>query len=174
MALPSYEENFAAFIGPKADFYLEKWRVFASSEEKISWNWSAFLFSYYWMMYRKMYVPAVAAFVVARLAKYIVFAFMGSTSAKGVTLLAWIGIGLIGNWLYYQYATQKIEEVSARMQTDNPTVLVPTLQAIGGVSSWAWVIVLAILGKAVDKFVFVLLLGHSRWDALNDDTMLDM
>jgi hypothetical protein len=173
MALPSYEENFAAFIGSKVEYYLDKWRVFANSDEKISWNWSAFLFSYYWMMYRKMYVPAAVVFVGARLAKYALFAVTGGMSAKGATLLASVGIGILGNWLYYQYATQKIEEVSDHMGTDNPTALGPTLQEIGGVS-WLWVIVLAIAGKAVDKMVFGALLGHGRWDVFNDDTMLDM
>lgn len=47
------EEELSWFIGKNADVYLQKWR------RNSRWNWPAFLFDAYWLMYRKMYLYCV-------------------------------------------------------------------------------------------------------------------
>lgn len=47
------EEELSLFVGKNADIYLQKWSL------NSHWNWSAFLFDAYWLMYRKMYLYCV-------------------------------------------------------------------------------------------------------------------
>lgn len=52
------EEEISWFIGKNADVYLQKWR------RNSRWNWPAFLFDAYWLMYRKMYLYCVFYFII--------------------------------------------------------------------------------------------------------------
>jgi hypothetical protein len=50
------EKEFSAFVGPKADYYLERWRFAVDSPEVATgFNWAAFFLSGLWLPYRKMY-----------------------------------------------------------------------------------------------------------------------
>ena len=46
---------YQAALGQKnADFYLSRFHHFDSNGVRPSWNWPAFLFTFYWLLYRKM------------------------------------------------------------------------------------------------------------------------
>ena len=47
------------FVGNKSNYYFEKWDLYSQSPFK-GWNWAAWFFMSSWMIYRKMYVEALA------------------------------------------------------------------------------------------------------------------
>jgi hypothetical protein len=167
------EENFAAFVEKKANYYLEKWDVFEHSSEKISWNWSAFLFSAYWMMYRKMYIPAVATFVGSRIVKYMI-ALSGGKAYRLTTILFSVAIGMLGNYIYYVYTSNKIADVADTASTDDPAVIGRTLRDIGG-TSWLWMWLLVFVGSAVDAVLKAALDGRAvSLENFDADTIWDV
>jgi hypothetical protein len=167
------EENFAAFVEKKSEYYLAKWDVFENSSEKVSWNWAAFFFSAYWMIYRKMYIPAILVFTGTRVFKYII-ALGGGKSYRMTTLLVSVAIGLLGNWIYYVYASRKIGDVADTAGTDDPSVIGRTLRDIGG-TSWLWVFGLMIIGNIVDKILTSVLARRAvSLDHFDEDTFWDI
>jgi hypothetical protein len=167
------DDNFAAFVQKRIDYYLARWEVFAQSNEKISWNWAAFFFSVYWLMYRKMYIPAIAVFVGSRIVKYTI-ALRGGHSYGFTTVLVCLGCGLLGNWLYYQYASRKIADVADTAGTDDPSLIGRTIESIGG-TSLLWVFVLMIAGGIVDRMLIAALTGRtSSFDNFDADTIWDV
>ncbi|TAE23896.1 MAG: DUF2628 domain-containing protein [Candidatus Kapaibacterium sp.] len=167
------EENFAAFVTKKVDYYLGKWELFENSSEKISWNWSAFLFSTYWMIYRRMYIPAIAVFAASRIVKYVI-ALSGGRAYRLTTILFSVAIGMLGNYIYYAYTSSKIADVADTASTDDPAIIGRTLREIGG-TSWLWVFLLAFVGGAIDtllkKALFNRAVSLENFDA---DTIWDV
>ena len=47
-------EDFAAVVGVKSEYYLPRFRRISRNRTG-GWNWAAFLFGPYWLLYRKMY-----------------------------------------------------------------------------------------------------------------------
>jgi Tfp pilus assembly protein PilE len=119
----SPEEFFRAVVGPKnQDGYL---RHFLRFEEQgkagVSWHWPAFFVTFYWLLYRKMWLYALIYFLLP----YLVMVPIGFASAMlgeaGGEPFAGIGYGLylIGvmvlpalyaNAIYYRHCKKKIAE----------------------------------------------------------------
>ncbi|HMK64428.1 MAG TPA: DUF2628 domain-containing protein [Thermodesulfobacteriota bacterium] len=139
------EDAFKAYIGKDADFYLKKFRSFRGREDSfaVTWNWPAFWLGFIWMLYRKMYLWALIAFL-------LVFTPMAH-------LLVMIGWGVCGNYLYYRQARKKILEYKSR-QALSPGSL--SLKELGGVNRWVWVvgIVFFLFMMAIMVFGFLLVL----------------
>ncbi len=53
------EELLAAAVGPKADWYLARWRQMDASGKSYNWNWPACLLNFCWFAYRKMWLWAI-------------------------------------------------------------------------------------------------------------------
>jgi hypothetical protein len=118
------EEDYRTFIGKRADYYLEKFRKFRIAGRDrfaVTWNWPAFFLGFIWMLYRKMYLWALVAFLIAL-----------TPVAFPLTMIAW---GISGNYLYYLLAGKKILEYKSR-KTASPTAL--SLARSGGVNRWVW------------------------------------
>ncbi|WP_457639226.1 DUF2628 domain-containing protein [Persephonella sp.] len=96
-----------SFVQKNADYYLTKWKIMASGGSKVSWNWAAFLLTGPWMGYRKMYFYAFI-FLVLNLLSYI--PLLGLI----VWLALWIGIGMLGNYLYGKYTYNKLLELKVK------------------------------------------------------------
>lgn len=58
---PANEPLARAYIGPNADYYLGKWRTIGAAGKPNSWNWAAFLLNAWWLVYRRMWTPAMGA-----------------------------------------------------------------------------------------------------------------
>ncbi len=115
--------DMAAFIGPQADKYLERFKQFETSGRvrfTPTWHWPAALVGFWWLLYRKLYLWAVAA---------VVLAFIPLAN-----LFAMVGFGLGANYLYYRHAQKKVEGLRTALPDAN---LVITLRQIGGVNRWA-------------------------------------
>ncbi len=87
------EDILRLYVQKNSDYYLAKWKVMASSESKISWNWAAFLFTASWLGYRKLYLYAFI-YILINIATLV--PLLGFILWIGL----WVGIGLYGNYLY--------------------------------------------------------------------------
>lgn len=115
-------DEIRAFVGGNAHYYIQKFSRFTiTGKEKfcVTWNWSCFGFTFIWFLYRKMYALAVISFVVFCI--------------PGVNVILHIGIGMIGNYLYYRHVKGKIIETRATQSAQN---YIPVLQELGGVNKW--------------------------------------
>ena len=125
------------------------------------------------MIYRKMYVPAVVVFVGIRLVKYVV-ALGGGESYRLVTLLGLLVTGAFGNWIYYIYASRKIDDIADTAGTDDPSLIGRTVREVGG-TSWMWVVMLIIIGGFVDKILKQALLKRAiSLENFDADTFWDI
>ncbi len=90
------------YIGKNREYYGGKFRTIKTTDKKNSWNLCAFLFSSFWLVYRKMYVPAV---VIA-----IVYTY---TESILLNLALSILVGIFGNYIYMQ----RIERLVVKEKT---------------------------------------------------------
>jgi hypothetical protein len=135
---PIVEEEFGTFIGKRADHYLRKFSNFSgkgTSRFAVTWNWSAFFLGFIWMLYRKMYLWALGAFFIAF-----------TPVALPLTMIGW---GIVGNYLYYLHARNKILDYKSR-QNATPHTL--SLSDLGGVNHWVWFV-------GFIFFLFLLIIG---------------
>lgn len=133
-------DEIRAFIGDNAHYYIQCFSRFTmSGSEKfcVTWNWSCFGFTFLWMLYRKMYALAVVTFVVFCI--------------PGVNILLHIGIGMIGNYLYYRHVKGKIIEIRASQSDQN---FYPVLEETGGVNRW--VITIGVIIGIIMALLFAL------------------
>lgn len=110
------------FVGPNAHYYIQnfsKFTILGREEFRVTWNWSCFGFTFIWFLYRKMYALAAITFVVFCI--------------PGVNILLHIGIGMIGNYLYYRHVKGKIIEIKSLQPAQN---YIPIFQELGGVNKW--------------------------------------
>ncbi len=105
------EEIIRSFVQKNADYYLAKWKVMATTNSKISWNWAAFLATTLWMGYRKMYLYAFLVILITLLEFIPIVGLI-------VWLALWIGIGMFGNFLYGKYTYNKLVELKTTFQDE--------------------------------------------------------
>ena len=116
------EEELRAFIGKDADHYLRKFRSFLGGADygfAVTWSWSACFLGFIWMLYRKMYLWALVAFLIAL-----------TPISFPLAMICW---GIIGNYLYFLHARNKIIENRSRQGT---TPIPLSLSELGGVNRW--------------------------------------
>jgi hypothetical protein len=152
---PASEERLRAAIGPRADYYLARWRRIDESGKSHSWNWAACLLSVCWLAYRKLWWPMGLmglAFILAS-------PFLDPRNLLAFRIAAFSLVGLsfvtggFGNLLY----RRRVEALAA-----GPATL-EQLRARGGVSlaaAFAALIGIAVLG-ALAGMVFEML-THGR------------
>jgi hypothetical protein len=105
---------FKMFIGEKkANYYLSKW----SKPQKVSWNWPAFLFAWFWLGYRKMYrhlFILISIFVTIDIASF----YLGNhDNAIGISFA--IVYGLFGNYFYRLHAVKKIDKLKGLYSSES-------------------------------------------------------
>ena len=134
---PVSDDEIRAFVGNNSEYYVAnfaKFMVGGIDNFTLTWNWSAFGFTFVWMLYRKMYWQAAVTFVIF--------------CTPGVNLLLHVLVGCAGNYLYFKHAKSKILEVRRHSSAQS---LYPSLHQIGGVHSWAITV-----GIVVALFLIVL------------------
>ncbi|MCP9452552.1 MAG: DUF2628 domain-containing protein [Nitrospira sp.] len=133
------------FIGPHADHYLQVFKKFSSDGRPrfaLSWNWPAFLFSFLWFLYRKMYLHAFVYAVGPVASVYL--------THDPFTSLVWgVMAGATGHYLYYWHCREQIENIQ-KMEGMTPTAREAALKDAGGVQPYViWV------GVALYIFYFI-------------------
>jgi hypothetical protein len=86
------DEDIVPLIGPKTEYYVPKFKSLMQGNKKTSWNWCAFLFGPYWMIYRKIYTYGVATLLI-----FFVLALIGGSI---LAFAGYIACGVLGNYLY--------------------------------------------------------------------------
>jgi len=141
---PAKEERLRAAIGPRADYYLRRWREMEESGRPYSWNWPACLLNTFWFAYRRMWAPTI----VTALAYLVATPFLDPTRPMRFRIAAFSLVGLsfvtgaFGN-LLYRRQTEKLVAGPASLEQ---------LRARGGVSlvlAIAALVVLTVLSMAV-------------------------
>ena len=117
--LPTTAE-YTSFVGKNPSYYLQKFNKFSFMPMSFhaSWHWPAFLASFWWFLYRKMYLWAGLCFV--------------SMCIPYINFVAWIGWAVAANYLYFQHTQKKISELKAYQPDSYQQYLV----SIGGVHGW--------------------------------------
>jgi hypothetical protein len=93
------EQEVSSFIGENAENYIRKFRKFSvDGVDKFSWtwHWPAFFFGFWWLLYRKLYVWALIAFLLLMIPYWF---FLNS-----------FVYGVIANYIYYKQVKKKITQ----------------------------------------------------------------
>ena len=129
---PTNEPLARAYIGPNADYYLGKWRMIGAAGKPNSWNWAAFLLNAWWLVYRRMWTPAMGA-LAAIFVLNMASVFMPGARAltSGLTLGICALIGWRGNAMYRDHTDRAIAQSGAI--APDPNSRMAWLQTQGGV-----------------------------------------
>lgn len=148
----------SAVVGPKNEYYIDRFRRISKGRSG-GWNWAAFVFGPYWLLYRKMYVSGglllflnlfqtgVLHFVLNRLSLKTEADLMQFLMTQNrtrtetyyylaillVTLLVYAMhfiLGAVGNGLYRGHCSYAIRKAKERV----PDITPAELTAVGGVS----------------------------------------
>lgn len=137
------KEAMRIFLGKNAQYYLDKFDDIKLSG-KNGWNGTAWFFSAFWFIYRKMYgigcgilgVFLLLGFIDVKMFSYSETPFW----MRIIEMIIWIGLGTMANRWYMQYAERKIEE--SKMLPEQ--IRVQALMKNGGTSPLAVVIAVVI------------------------------
>ncbi len=126
-------EEIRAFVGTNSYYYIQKFSNFTLRGREtfcITWNWSCFGFTFLWFLYRKMYALAVITFIIFCI--------------PGINFFMHIGVGVIGNYLYYRHVKSNICDIRAKQ---SPQYYIPVLQEVGGVNNWVitWSVIIGLI-----------------------------
>lgn len=86
------------FVGNNYPYYKTNWENQGSDKVFIRWNWAAFLFPCYWLIYRKMFSYTL----------FIILAYLLSALIPYSFILIHIFMGCLGNYLYFKKCHQEI------------------------------------------------------------------
>lgn len=149
-------EELRAFVGPNADYYLWSWeRVDPTAGlQTLRWNWPAFLLSFSWLLYRRMYRYfwiLIGVFFVLNMGESIAEELLHFKTPEVVDIIIRLAIGWFfgacGNWLYYRHTVAAIGRAKAH------DVSLQDIANAGGVRWWP-----AILFAAIATMVVLMLL----------------
>lgn len=143
-------EYYEAAVGyKKVDYYLNKFKHYDDSGASVSWNWSAFFVSFYWLLYRKMWFLALLYFLLP-ITVGIMQAILSQISSVAVNLLNLLflaGIFVIfpmyANGLYYRHVKRNIKK--AINYTSDEDKRLRMIAADGGTSAVALIVVIIFL-----------------------------
>ena len=119
----SDEEYYKAIIGPKnQDYYLRQFSRFDDEGKAgTTWHWPAFFVSFYWLLYRKMWLNALMYFIFPYLF-LVLFGILGVAARGSAGLLILVGyllyfvaifilFPMYANALYYRQCKKTIAAV---------------------------------------------------------------
>lgn len=149
-------EYYEAAVGyKKVDYYLNKFKHYDDSGVSVSWNWSAFFVSFYWLLYRKMWLLALLYFLLP-IPFGIIQAILSQTSSVAVNLLnlaflagIFIVFPMYANGFYYRHIKKIIKKAISYTADEDKRLRMIT--ADGGTSAVALIVVII--------FVFIPIIG---------------
>ena len=83
-------ENFRAILGPKnQEYYLQRFEEYeANGKTTIGWHWPAFFITFYWLLYRKMWLAALLYFILPYLCTSVLGLVSSLLGASGAPMMA--------------------------------------------------------------------------------------
>lgn len=132
-AVMTDQEAWAAVIGDRnTAYYLERFERQARGGSAL-WHWPALFVTWYWMLYRKLWVPALVYFFAPSFA----FGIIAAVLPPAVLIVAYIGFivapPMLANGLYYRHCLSKIRDTRARGGSKEQ--MLARLEANGGTSN---------------------------------------
>jgi hypothetical protein len=131
------DAEMSAFVGKNADVYLAKFRSFVDGggSFSVTWHWPAFLFGFFWMLYRKLYLWAFIALALSFIP------YLG--------ILSHFVFAMAANYLYYTAVRSRIQRVRS-LPALSDVERAASLARSGGTNNVAVVlaplIIIAVLG----------------------------
>jgi len=140
------DSDLEIFFGKNAQYYLTENEVMERSGSRVSWNWPAFLFSFAWMYYRKLWAPATLAAVA-------IIVFNSSIFFQWMAEIFMLLVGMYGNAIYLTHAKRKVAEagLSGRTSEHHRDVL----QRVGG-TSWPAAIISVLVSIIITVTMLIL------------------
>lgn len=137
-------ESVKKFVGSHYEYFERKWRLANHDNQKITWNWPAFLFGPAWLAYRKMYLYLgifIAIVVPETIAEFLLDAPLIFTHAVSIGIA--VVLGLFGNYWYERHVSRNVRRIIAENEPANADA---ELQRQGGTSIAAPAALLAAVG----------------------------
>jgi hypothetical protein len=132
------------FIGPRADFYLEKFRTFreGTGERFVpTWHWPAFLVGWLWYLYRKMYIHA-AIFLFGGLLPMVLGAGL-------VGVVIWnLFAAVAAHYLYFMHVKLSMALIERRAGLDQEA-RDRLIHDAGGIQPYVWWLGVGLLALAL-------------------------
>lgn len=100
------------FVGDNYYYYKQKWEHQNPDHSFTSWNWAAFFFPFYWMVFRKMYLYSFL---------FLLASIFGFLFPIGIILHCLVGA--YGNYLYFKTCNLRIRTASQYSNDDAITYL---------------------------------------------------
>lgn len=122
--VPEYPElidsaEVAAFVGPKADVYTEKWRAMWNArpnpktvESALSWNWAAFFLGGFWMCYRKMWVLGGSVLLLMISLELFLLPALPIPPLTMAIIFS-VTLGMLGNAIYLAHVRKGLTRIAA-------------------------------------------------------------
>lgn len=133
----------AAVGGGRSEYYLPRFQRFETGGIGPTWHWPAFFFTFWWFIYRKLWVPALLYWLgwalVTNLDPVLETAGLPPVLSLLALLLSFTFVPLYANALYFNATRRKILQVQARF-TDEATQL-RALERAGGTSLMLFLLV---------------------------------
>lgn len=145
------EAELLAFVGPRSDYYGERWRrLEEAGHRRLSFNFAAFFLCLVWALYRRMFGIfwlALAVFLVASaVSEWVAVRFMGLEATPRaydslMTLVFAATFGTFANLWYYRHAQRRLRALKANGADERQII------AAGGVR-WVPPVSMVVLGLA--------------------------
>lgn len=144
-------ELYIAAIGPeKARYYLPKFERFAAGGGLISWNWPAFFVSFFWLLYRKMWLLAVFYWflpIPVFMLLFLVSMFTSFWVYAAAAIIYWLAIFVVlplyADALYWRHVKKQVELTRRSMASSASAI--GYLSATGGTSGAAIGIIIGVM-----------------------------
>ncbi len=110
--VPDTQADTAVMLaGDKSEKFMKSFVDMEKAKFKLSWNFSSFIFTGFWFIYRKMYAQGISILLLfALLASSIVF-FPGLRVLSVILLvLLWAACGICGNGIYMEHLRKTADE----------------------------------------------------------------
>ncbi|WP_066836612.1 DUF2628 domain-containing protein [Rufibacter ruber] len=125
------QDFYRAYFGVDADYYLYKLAQ-QQAGTRFTFNLGAFFFGLFWMLYRKLYVQALAVVAVVAGVSFLLnyLALTQQIAAQTLQLinnfiaLFWsLAIGFLGNWLYLRQAKARVTKMLQKEKDEEQAAL---------------------------------------------------
>lgn len=137
------QEAWTAMIGDSGTaYYLTRFERLAAGDSA-SWHWPALFVTWYWLLYRKMWVGALIYFFAPGILTSVLTAMAPAAVKPVVALACWLAIFLVpaimANRWYFRHCEKKIADVRAR--GGSKSQMIARMEAAGGTSNIAVIII---------------------------------
>ena len=130
-------------VKDNSSYYMPQFIKMRTENKTTSWNWSAFLFAAYWLIYRKMYLQGGIA-----LAIIFILTILPGNIGWVLLLGFYISLGIYGNYLYLYHLEAQLPRIYSLPEPYRASAIAST----GGVNIWG--AILTLIGYGI--FIFII------------------